>query len=114
MPAPADSPMAKDMWERISQIGEEDSDREDRLGRRLPSRLRLLLVGGGSIDDCYLVDGVNSIDDRSIDVIQPILAPGALVIVPIAQICALFQRYPDEPDEELDGGDSLSTEGAAL
>jgi hypothetical protein len=88
--------MHKDFYDRLQMIAKEDNDREERLGRSLPSRLTILLAGGHKIDNCSLIDGENSLDDGSIDVVTQTDGPEACWIVPLSQIAAIHQRYPTE------------------
>lgn len=88
--------MCKTVWERLEGIAKEDSAREDRLGRSCPSVLTILLMGGHSIKDCHLVDGVNSLDDESIDVVTDESGTDKVWIVPLSAIAALHQTYPKE------------------
>jgi hypothetical protein len=113
MPAAEDSPMHKDMYDRILAVAEEDDRRAQDLGRPLPASLTLLLSGGREIVGCHLLDGVNSVDDASIDVAVPVAGKSPLDsvwIVPIAHIVAMLQRYPSQegdaaapepPEEEV-------------
>jgi hypothetical protein len=99
MAAAPDSPMHKDLYDRLQQIALEDNEREEKLGRPLPSRLKIYLSGGHVIDDCYLLDGENSLDDASIDVKRDEDGLDAVYIVPLGHIAAIYQTYPDRAGE---------------
>lgn len=98
MPAPADSPMHKDLWSRVEQIAQEDFDREESKEGG-PSRLDIYLLGGSVIFDCHLVDSLNSLDDQSIDVVRDEDGLNAVWIVPLSAIAAIHQRYPKPEDK---------------
>jgi hypothetical protein len=103
MAADADSPMHKDLYDRIQSIAREDNEREERLGRSLPSRLTIFLVGGHEIPVCHLIDGENSLDDQSIDVVTPEDGRSANWIVPLSAIAAIHHTYPDEAASAAEG-----------
>lgn len=103
--------MYTNLYARLATIAEEDNDREQDLGAKCPSHLRLWLVGGFIIDDCCLIDGLNSLDDRSIDIEvfgEDNPEGAACWIVPIEHIVALRLRYPLEA--EIEAARSRSTE----
>jgi hypothetical protein len=94
--------MFSDMHARIGLIAKEDSDRAEELGRNSPSYLRIVLKGGVELPLCHLVDGENSHDDETIDVVEVGEGrPGGhrVWMIQTSEIAALEQRYPYREDE---------------
>jgi hypothetical protein len=96
--------MYADLHARLATLAEEDNDREERLGRAEPLRMTIYLVGGHVIEDCALSDGLNGLDDQSIDVTTPADDFQSWWIVPLAHIVAIHARYPKEETPAPEGG----------
>lgn len=94
--------MYESMYARLENIATEDNDREDRLGTSCPIKLDLWLVGGHQLRDVALVDGLNSLDDETIDLklrTAPPTAEGTYTVA-IAHIAMLRHTWPCEADEQ--------------
>lgn len=97
--------MYRDLRHRLEVLAEEDNDREAEIGRACPTRLTLYLMSGHIIENCHLVDGLNSVDDRTIDVaffdVENPEGVGNNWTVQIAHIAMMGVRYPLTAEIEL-------------
>ncbi|HEX8485724.1 hypothetical protein [Sphingomonas sp.] len=93
--------MFASMHDRIGLIATEDSDREQEIGARCPSHLKIILVTGHVFDNLRLIDGLNSHDDETFDVIEAHHDhPGGGVSWTIvsAHVVAIEQAFPTEDE----------------
>ena len=90
--------MYASMHLRLAAIASDDSDREEQLGVACPIKLGLYLSGGHEVQNCWLADGENSLDDASIDVM--VGEPPVLRVIAIAHIVMVRVAYPSTADEE--------------
>jgi hypothetical protein len=92
MPAPSYSPMCKDLYDKLVHLaGCDDAAAAD--GGE-PLRLNILLRSGREIQNVSLVDGSNSLDDQSIDVIPKGLDRECEWTIVIAEIAAIQTIFP--------------------
>jgi hypothetical protein len=90
MPPPDDSPMCKDLYDKLTHIASSDDNSAEH--SEPLNRLTIILRNGREIQNVHLVDGSNSLDDQSIDVTpygMELTCEWTIVIAEIAAIQTL-------------------------
>lgn len=93
MPAPADSPMCKDLYDKLDMLAEADSNNSEHGETRF--HFNIILRNGREIHNVQFVDGSNSLDDMSIDVCPvdgEFKSEWTIVIAEIAAIETVFAQ----------------------